>query len=81
LPAVVGEPLSKPLAAFSDTPPGSVPLMTLQLYGAVPPLAPSGSEYATPTVPFGTVTVVITSGTPMLMLKACWAVLPCASFT
>ena len=37
-PAVVGVPAMTP-AVLSDSPAGRVPLFTLQLYGAVPPVA------------------------------------------
>ena len=37
-PAVVGVPVMAP-AVLSDSPAGRVPLFTLQLYGAVPPVA------------------------------------------
>jgi hypothetical protein len=39
VPAVVGVPEIVPLAAANVKPAGSVPVLTLQLYGAVPPLA------------------------------------------
>ena len=35
-------PLIVPVAALSDSPAGSAPLTTLQVYGGVPPLAPAG---------------------------------------
>jgi hypothetical protein len=38
LPAVVGVPVIAPFAA-SDRPAGSEPLLTVNVYGAVPPLA------------------------------------------
>jgi len=45
VPAVVGVPLSTTVAAASDNPAGSVPLLTVQLlYGGVPPEAASVLE-------------------------------------
>jgi hypothetical protein len=44
VPAVVGVPLSTPLAAFSVSPGGSAPALTDQLKGSVPPEAASGTE-------------------------------------
>lgn len=47
-PAVVAVPEMAPVAGFSDKPGGSVPSVTLQVYGGEPPVATSDSEYATP---------------------------------
>ncbi len=44
VPAVVGVPLSTPLAAFNPSPGGSVPALTAQLKGSVPPVAARGVE-------------------------------------
>ena len=35
----VGVPLRTPVAAFKERPAGSVPLLTVHVYGAAPPLA------------------------------------------
>lgn len=35
--AVVGVPEMTPVVAFKDNPPGSAPIVTLQLIGAMPP--------------------------------------------
>ena len=51
VPATVGVPLT--VHPLSVKPAGSVPVVTLQLYGDVPPLTPITALYATPTVPFG----------------------------
>jgi hypothetical protein len=51
---VVGVPESMP-AADSVRPGGSVPLVTVKTYGAVPPEAESVCAYAPPTVPVGNV--------------------------
>ena len=52
-PAVVGVPEIVPLAAANVKPGGSVPALTLQLYGAVPPLAVKVVEYVFWVVPPG----------------------------
>ncbi len=52
-PAVVGVPEIVPLATANVKPAGSVPALTLQLYGAVPPLAVNVAEYAFSAVPPG----------------------------
>src|SRR5579872_2103275 len=53
VPAAVGVPESTPVEALSVIPAGSVPLLTDQVYGAVPPLTVSVNEYAAPTSPDG----------------------------
>ena len=50
-PAAIGVPEIVPPVRLS--PAGSEPLATDQVYGGVPPVAFSGCEYATPTVPGG----------------------------
>jgi hypothetical protein len=52
-PAVVGVPEIVPLAVASVRPAGSVPALTLQLYGAVPPVAVKVREYGFWAVPPG----------------------------
>jgi hypothetical protein len=59
-PEAVGVPEIVP-ADDSVSPPGNAPALMLQLYGWVPPLAASVVEYAVPTCPDGTDTVVICS--------------------
>ena len=61
VPAVVGVPEIPPVDATRLNPAGSVPALTLQLYGVVPPLACSVVEYAVPAVPPGR-DVVVTNG-------------------
>jgi hypothetical protein len=56
--AVVGVPLNTP-PLLNDSPGGSVPVTTLQLYGAVPPVAANVWLYAVPTVPGGSVLGVV----------------------
>lgn len=48
-----------PVAAFSDKPVGRVPLVKLQVYGVVPPVAASVVLYATLICPLGRELVVI----------------------
>ena len=62
VPAVVGVPEITPVDAARLKPAGSDPALTLQLYGAVPPLACSVVEYAVPVVPPGSDTVVTVGG-------------------
>lgn len=59
--ATVGVPLTTQLAD-SVSPAGSVPAVSEQPYGAVPPLTPMVALYGVPTVPFGRLPVVIVSG-------------------
>lgn len=61
VPAAVGVPERTP-PVESVSPPGNVPLDTLQLYGGVPPLACSTAEYDAPTCAATTFVVVIVSG-------------------
>lgn len=68
VPAVVGVPVT---AQFVPRvrPAGSVPAVIEQLYGEVPPLAPIVAEYGVPTVPPGSVPVVmVTAAGAMVML-------------
>jgi hypothetical protein len=51
VPDVVGVPLIAPVPAFSVSPTGSAPVVTLHVYGVVPPVAASVREYAVPTIP------------------------------
>jgi hypothetical protein len=60
VPAVVGVPLIVPVEEPSDSPAGSDPEITDQLYGVVPPVATTVWLYATPICPFGRLVVVIT---------------------
>ena len=84
VPDVVGVPEITPVDATRLNPVGSVPALTLQLYGVVPPLACSVAEYAVPTVPPGS-DVVVTVGdcgaAATAILNALVAVLFAASFT
>ena len=63
VPAVVGVPEIVPPASVN--PAGSDPLDTDHAYGAVPPLAFSACEYATPTVPPGNEDVVTLNPGPL----------------
>lgn len=75
--AVVGVPVMAPVAAFSDSPAGNVPLASDQAYGVVPPDAVSVAEYATPTCPFGSEAVVMTGPVAGPMLNDRVVVLVC----
>ena len=65
VPAVVGVPESTPVDAARLNPAGSVPALTLQLYGVVPLLACSAAEYAVPVVPPGSDAVVTVGDCPV----------------
>jgi hypothetical protein len=57
-----GVPLIKPVAAFSDNPTGKEPLVMVQAYGTVPPLAIRVALYAAPTWPPGSDEVAMFRG-------------------
>ena len=59
--AAVGVPVIAPVDGFSVSPDGSVPLVSDQLYGVVPPVAPNAAVYELPTCPLGSDVVVIAS--------------------
>jgi hypothetical protein len=61
VPAVVGVPEITPVDAARLNPAGSVPALTLQLYGVVPPLACNVVAYAVPTALPGSTAVVSVS--------------------
>jgi hypothetical protein len=60
--AAVGVPETTPVVADNDSPAGSAPLATDQVYGVLPPVAASVAVYATPTCPAGSEVVVIVIG-------------------
>src|SRR5215472_16778638 len=62
-PATVGVPEIVPVED-KLRPPGNAPALMFQLYGVVPPLPANAVEYAVPTCPEGTETVVICTGLP-----------------
>jgi hypothetical protein len=61
VPAVVGVPEITPVRAFRLVPGGSVPLVTANVYGAMP-FAATEAVYAAVVDPLGRVCVVITTG-------------------
>jgi hypothetical protein len=61
LTAAVGVPLIVPVE-LNVRPAGSVPLVNVHAYGAVPPVAASVAVYAAPTCPFASDVVVTASG-------------------
>src|SRR6185503_8752171 len=83
LSAPVGVPLISPLELLSESPAGSVPVVTIQFeYGAVPPVAASVCEYATPTVPsLRGEAVVILTGEAIVSVNDLVAVRLAASLT
>jgi len=66
LTAAVGVPEMTPVAAARANPAGRAPLVIRQVYGAVPPDAAKVAAYVAPTVPFGSVVVLIDSGGMLL---------------
>jgi len=62
LAAAEGVPATAPVKALSDRPDGSDPLVSVHLYGEVPPLAVNVAAYAFPTVPAGSPVVVMLTG-------------------
>ena len=62
VPVAVGVPVIAPLA-LSESPAGKAPLARENVYGAVPLEAVTPPLYATPTMPEGSVVVVIVGGT------------------
>ena len=71
-----GVPEITPVAAASDKPGGSDPVLADQVYGAVPPDASRVALYAAPTVPLGSDELDITSGAGAT-LRVRLAVLAC----
>ena len=61
-PATVGVPLIAPVAEFSDSPAGSEPWLSVQMYGTVPPVAFSASKYFAEAVAAGSGEVVVITG-------------------
>jgi len=80
LTVAVGVPVIAPVVAFSERPAGSVPDVTDQEYGVVPPAAVSVALYAVPTCPLGRLGVVIDSGAvpEALTVRVRFAELVCA---
>lgn len=79
VPATVGVPEIVPLAAFNVSPVGSAPVVMLQPYGVVPPVAFITALYGVPCWPVGNVDVVMLSAAvPVTMILkafvAVWAV-------
>jgi len=69
VPAAVGVPLSAPSDA-SDRPVGSEPVVMLQVYGLVPPVAPRVAVYGVVARALGRDVVVTLNAAPMVMLSA-----------
>jgi hypothetical protein len=59
--AMVGVPMMAPVAALKFKPAGKVPLVNVQVYGVLPPVALSEVLYAALICPLGKEVVVITS--------------------
>jgi hypothetical protein len=60
-PEVVGIPESRPFPV-RFRPPGGTPLVTLHVYGPVPPVAVNVAEYGIPTESLGSAVVVVVNG-------------------
>src|SRR3989337_1192136 len=79
--AVVGVPPITPVDVLSDRPTGSPPDESPHTSGFLPPAVFTVAVYAAPTVPSGTVTVVIESAAYIVIESAFVAVPPFASVT
>ena len=66
----VGVPLITPVLVFRLSPAGSVPNVSAHVYGAVPPVATMGCEYAVCIAPPGNVLVVMISGGVIVIFRA-----------
>ena len=66
-------PVRLPFAA-SAIPAGSSPVETVNVYGAVPPVAATLAAYASPTLVSASAAVVIRSGSTMSIVSACVSV-------
>src|SRR5882757_9000503 len=53
VPATVGVPVTVQLFGVNANPAGSVPTVTVQVYGVVPPVTPTVPVYGVPTTPLG----------------------------
>jgi hypothetical protein len=62
VPAAAGVPLIAPVDAFKLNPAGSEPAVTLNVYGAVPPLAETDPEYVCEVIPLITPALLMLSG-------------------
>ena len=72
-PPCVGVPVSKPVVAFNVMPAGNEPAEIVNVYGAVPPLAVSCCEYATPITGAGSVACVIATLADAMVTVYAWA--------
>ena len=82
LPELVGMPLISPVDELSVKPTGSEPVLTLNVYGGVPPAAARVSVYPTPIVPLGNAgAVVIVKPAAIVILNCLVAVTFLASLT
>ena len=70
----VGVPPRAPLALLNVMPAGSVPAVSAQVYGAVPPVAASVALYGAPTWPFGSEVVVTASAGTTVRVSCAWLV-------
>ena len=70
--AVVGVPEMTPVDEARLKPVGSEPLRTLHVYGVTPPVAASVCEYGEPTVPPGSVVVVIWRSAALTTMESAW---------
>ena len=80
VPAAVGVPLTVQPFAPSVNPAGSVPPVIVQLYGAVPPLAPIVPVYGVPTVPSGRFVVVSINPPEGLIVRLTGPLALCCGF-
>ena len=81
MPACTGRPESAPEAEFNVIPAGNTPSLRVHVYGGVPPVAATLSEYGEPALPFAREAVVIASCEPMVIVHDFDAVAPVTSAT
>jgi hypothetical protein len=65
-PALLGVPVITPLELFNAKSGGSVPELTENTYGEIPPRAPIAEEYATPTCPVLVGQAIATDGATIM---------------
>jgi hypothetical protein len=82
VPGADGVPLRTP-AELSVRPDGTAPLLVIQVYGLVPPLAANVTTYGDPAIPAGSgeVVLIVKAGAPIVRLNALDFFCPAESWT
>src|SRR5438128_8590907 len=76
VPVCAGSPEIAPVAAFNVRPGGSAPPLMVHVYGRVPPVAATESEYGAPVLAVASVVVVMSNCGAAEMLHCLVAVAP-----